>query len=80
MRCHICDSVLSTPIYNGQWEEFEPCPTCLAVINDVFEDTPDQIPLPLEPESTTEDVDLDELNDEIVGGLDIDYSGEPEAA
>jgi hypothetical protein len=39
MRCHICDVVLSEKEVkiNSEHKDFEPCTTCLDVINDVFE-------------------------------------------
>lgn len=77
MRCNICDSVLSSPTYNSQIGTFEPCPTCLDVINSVFDDTPEQLPLPLEEEST-EDVDQDEYGDESVGNSDCNDTGNSE--
>lgn len=49
MRCYICDSVLSAPVWNGQLKAFEPCPTCMDIIHHVFEDTPE--PLSVEEES-----------------------------
>lgn len=41
MRCHICDSVLSeTEVkFNKKHDEFDPCGTCLEIIDSVFEDT-----------------------------------------
>ena len=38
MRCHICDTVINKPVFNSQWKNWEPCTTCLEVINNVFED------------------------------------------
>jgi hypothetical protein len=32
MRCHICDSLLQEIHYNSDHEDYEPCPTCLAII------------------------------------------------
>lgn len=34
MRCRICDVVITTPNYSTDHEEYEPCGTCLAVIQD----------------------------------------------
>jgi hypothetical protein len=36
MRCYICNSILEDPQYNLDHEDYDPCPTCLAVIEDVF--------------------------------------------
>lgn len=40
MRCHICDSVLSPEVvhWNSDHEEWDPCPTCLMIIDEVFDD------------------------------------------
>jgi hypothetical protein len=40
MRCNICDSDLSKPVFNRQLNTWEPCTTCLDVIFNVFEDYP----------------------------------------
>ncbi len=42
MRCYICDSVLSSPVWNSQLKAYEPCPTCMDIIHHVFEDAPEQ--------------------------------------
>lgn len=34
MRCNICDAVLAQPDFNSDLDAYEPCGTCLAVIND----------------------------------------------
>lgn len=34
MRCNICNASLSKPTYNEQLQGYEPCGTCLDVIND----------------------------------------------
>lgn len=35
MRCHICDRVLKNPVFNKDHDEYEPCETCMEVINDL---------------------------------------------
>ncbi len=39
MRCHICNKILEPEAIreNRDHEDFDPCGTCLAVINEVFE-------------------------------------------
>lgn len=39
MRCHICDATLSAEQiqWNRDHEDWDPCGTCLEVINNVFE-------------------------------------------
>lgn len=65
MRCYICDSILSTEAtqWNSDHEEWDPCPTCLTVIADVFSDPldEDEITYLLEKE---EDISLDGLSTE----------------
>ncbi len=58
MRCHICDSLLSSPTWNSLHEDYDPCPTCLEMIMHVFEDPPEQFELDLdaEEESLSDDV------------------------
>ena len=43
MRCYICDKVLDTPNYNEDHKDYEPCETCMAVINDLVEGDKDQV-------------------------------------
>lgn len=43
MRCHICDRVLDEPQYNADLEGYEPCDTCLAVINDTVKSFQDVV-------------------------------------
>ncbi len=38
MRCHICNSVLEQPQWSALHNDWEPCPTCQEVIDNVFED------------------------------------------
>ena len=38
MRCKICDSLINRPVWNSQLGDWEVCPTCLDIINNVFED------------------------------------------
>lgn len=58
MRCHICNSVLSPPEINqnSDHQDWEPCGTCLDIINDIFntEKTEDEIDRELEHE----DIDI----------------------
>lgn len=42
MRCNICDSVIDKPVFNKDIDTWEPCLTCLEIINNVFEDLPEQ--------------------------------------
>lgn len=41
MRCHICNAALGeTEIkFHKDHDDFDPCRTCLEIINNVFEDT-----------------------------------------
>ncbi len=43
MRCSICNVVINSPQWNRDHEEWDPCLTCLEIIDSVFEDyvTPD---------------------------------------
>lgn len=62
MRCDICDSLLVDPVFNTDLDDWEPCGTCLAVINDAvgnFSDRPS--------------VDEDELGDETSLHLSSDW-------
>jgi hypothetical protein len=38
MRCKICDSSIARPVWNNQLKDWEICPTCLDIVNHVFED------------------------------------------
>ena len=38
MRCRICDSAIENPKYNSDHKDYDPCTTCLEIINEVFED------------------------------------------
>ena len=60
MRCYICDSVLSTPVWNSLYKAYEPCPTCMDIIHHVFEDTPEQPPSEDE-ENVPEDFSCEEI-------------------
>lgn len=50
MRCAICNAELSPNEikWSHAHDEWEPCNTCLAIIDEVFEDLPDDPPAPLE--------------------------------
>lgn len=65
MRCYICDAVLSpdSTHWNSDHDEYDPCPTCLIAIAEVFEDPldEDQITWLLEQEDddfSEDDVDF----------------------
>lgn len=55
MRCHICDRLLNEPKYNPDIGEFEPCDTCMAVVEETlagFTDAPsaqEDAPLGIDP-------------------------------
>lgn len=42
MRCYICDKSLDTPIYNEDHQDYDPCPTCMVIINDLVEGDKDK--------------------------------------
>lgn len=44
MRCHICDSVLGPTdvAWSTLHDEFDPCPSCLLAISEVFNDLDDE--------------------------------------
>lgn len=67
MRCHICNAALGeTEIkFNKDHDEFDPCGTCLAIIDEVFEDT-------LEEEDYRED-----FFEELAASPDLGYFGDP---
>ena len=60
MRCSICDRVLQPDEVklNSQYGEFDPCGTCLAVIDDVFSDPldEDEVTYLLEHETEEEEI------------------------
>lgn len=69
MRCRICDVVLSpeSTHWNSDHEEYDPCPTCLMIIAEVFDDPldEDEITWLLEHEETfEEDQTLDDFQEE----------------
>ncbi len=37
MRCHICDRPLDEPRFNSDHQDYEPCDSCLFVINETLE-------------------------------------------
>lgn len=53
MRCYICDRVLDEDHiqYNQDHRDFDPCPTCLTVIEDLIADYGDR------PAVESEDID-----------------------
>lgn len=67
MRCYICDSLLATPVWNSLYKAYEPCPSCMDIIHNVFEDTPEQLSLEMEDE---EDVVEGESSSDGVGDSD----------
>ena len=67
MKCYICDATLSDQEvqWNADHEEWDPCGTCLQIIEEVFEplsedEVRDLIEAELEPEQEGEEVDSDE--------------------
>ena len=67
MRCHICDNTLSGEqvSWSRLHQEWEPCPTCLLAISEVFTDPldEDEITYLLDKEGVTEGkvTDLDTI-------------------
>lgn len=66
MRCHICNAALGPEdvSFSELHDEFDPCPTCLNIISEVFNDrTEEEITEELEQEfpedSTTSTISLD---------------------
>lgn len=59
MKCHICDSNLENPTYNRDFDDFDPCPRCLAIIADVFNDRPEDEMSDEEIEPTAEEMMAD---------------------
>lgn len=37
MRCKICDCVLSTPNFDKDHDEYDPCDFCLSIIQDTLD-------------------------------------------
>jgi hypothetical protein len=37
MRCHICNRVLPDPQFNTEHQDYDPCSTCLTVIQDTLD-------------------------------------------
>lgn len=37
MRCHICNKVIETPIWDRMFNDYSPCPTCQHEINEILE-------------------------------------------
>lgn len=70
MRCFICDVGLTNVHYNRDHQDFDPCPTCLEVIGEVFADEP-----PVDDsEDASDDItesDLDLLIAELEGRIDV---------
>jgi hypothetical protein len=53
MRCKICDRALEEPRWNGDHEEYEPCDSCLRVIQDTIDGYKD-VPAPAEDDLQTD--------------------------
>jgi len=66
MRCHICDNTLSGEqvSWSRLHQEWEPCPTCLIAISEVFTDPldEDEITYLLDKEGVIEGV-VEEIDD-----------------
>lgn len=54
MKCYICDSQIENPQWSALHQDWEPCPVCQEVIDNVFED-------PLEEEE-----DITDYEEEII--------------
>jgi hypothetical protein len=65
VKCHICNTTLSAAEtqWNTDHEDWDPCNTCLTIINDLFTD------------STEEEID-DELAFELEDDYDYDTEAE----
>jgi ferredoxin len=70
MKCFICDATLSDNEvqYNNYHEDWDPCGTCLAVIDEVFEpldeeDIQRQIEFEWHDETHSDDVPMEESED-----------------
>lgn len=53
MRCNICDKELETVHFNRDHGDFDPCPECLEIIENVFSD--EYVPSEDESEEITEE-------------------------
>jgi hypothetical protein len=58
MRCHICDRPLSEPRYNRDHKDYNPCDTCLTVVQDTLEGFIDK------PAADEDELGIDPLWDE----------------
>ena len=75
MRCHICNASLSEPNFNSDHGSYEPCGTCLAVIQDTLDGYTDS-PAAAEDELGGPDPILTaNLRGEALPGLYDDYTG-----
>jgi len=43
MRCYICDAAITSPQYNRDHDDWDPCTTCQDVINDTLNDNKDKV-------------------------------------
>jgi hypothetical protein len=59
MRCHICDRVLSEPRYNRDYKDYDPCDTCLTVVQDTLEGFTDK------PAADEDELGIDPIWDEL---------------
>jgi cytidine deaminase len=60
MKCYICDAGIENPKYNSAHKNYEPCTTCLEIINEVFEDYVEEEDEREEEENTPIINDLDD--------------------
>lgn len=58
MKCFICNSDIENIHYNRDHQDFDPCPTCLEIIADVFSEEKDSLDPDEQIEITEEEVDL----------------------
>jgi hypothetical protein len=59
MRCHICDRLLDEPKFDPDMGEIDPCPTCMAVIEDAIGTYTEK------PAAAETDLGIDPLWDEL---------------
>lgn len=59
MRCHICDRLLDEPKIDPDMGEFDPCDTCMAVIEDTLSSYTEK------PSAAEDDLGIDPLWDEM---------------
>jgi hypothetical protein len=59
MRCHICDRPLNEPKFNPEVGNYDPCDTCIEVIEDTLASYTDK------PAATEDDLGRDPIWDEL---------------